>query len=86
MRIATISSKRQITLAQSLLEKYQLHPLSKVFIEETKEGLIMKPLKKNIIEETFGLFSSYIDKDKKGLSYKKIIKETKNLISKKMAK
>lgn len=84
MRIATISSKRQITLAQSLLEKYQLYPLNKVFIEETKEGLIMKPLKKSIIEETFGFFSSYIDKDKKGLSCKKIIKETKKLISKKL--
>lgn len=86
MRIATISSKRQITLAQSLLEKYQLYPSSKVFIEEKKEGLMVKPIRKNVIEETFGLFSSYITKDKKGLSYKKIIKETKKLIAKKLTK
>lgn len=86
MRIATISSKRQITLAKSLLEKYHLFPSDKIIIEEKKVGLILKPLKESIVSGTFGALSEHIPQSKKNLSYDYIIKETKRIIGQRLKK
>lgn len=86
MRIATISSKRQVTLAKSLLEKYALYPSNKVILEEKEGGLMLKPMKESIVAATFGSLSRYVPKVKKGLSYSQIIKNTKKIVSRKRAK
>lgn len=52
MRITTISSKRQVTLSKSLLEKYNIYPLSRISIEENDKGLTLRPFKKSVIEAT----------------------------------
>lgn len=74
-KIATITSKRQLTIPADIFSKTEFKSNSKVVVELTEEGLLVKPAK-NMLEEIGG--SVTVPESKKGISAEKAIKESKN--------
>ena len=85
MKIATISSKGQITLPRSLLRELDIKPKQKVFVQGTNGSLVIKPMKKSIAEELAGSLTKYVHTSKLGKSWEEIIEETKKKVAKKLA-
>lgn len=77
MQITTISSKRQLTLPKDMLLKLGLDLGSKVILQGREEDILIRSLKKSIIEDLAGSLTRYISTDKLGVSYGKIIQATK---------
>lgn len=77
MQITTISSKRQLTLPKDMLLKLGLDLGSKVILQGREEDILIRSLKKSIIEDLAGSLTRYISTDKLGVSYDKIIQATK---------
>ena len=84
-KIATISSKRQVTLPRQLSSGIKIMPREKVLMEESEEGLIIKPLKRSIVEELAGSLAPFIPPSKRGVPFDKIMEETKRIVAKKLA-
>mgnify|MGYP001557951561 CR=1 FL=1 len=73
MHIATISSKRQITIPKKMLDNLALKPKSKVIIVKEKNTFLLKPLRGNsIVEELGGSLKKYTDPSKLGRSVSEI--------------
>lgn len=72
MHIATISSKRQITLPKSLLEELGLGANKKVLVTKEKNALKIKPVKKSVTEELSGSLTKFVHPSKLGVPWKKI--------------
>lgn len=70
MNIATVSSKRQITIPKSLLEAIGIYPLGKITLEKDRKMIVLKPLTKSIIEQTAGSLRKYVDPSLLGKSIK----------------
>lgn len=86
MQIATISSKRQLTLPKDMLLKLGLDLGSKVILQGREEDILIRSLKKSIIEDLAGSLTRFISTDKLGVSYGKIIKATKQKTAGKLHK
>lgn len=85
MRIVTLSSKRQITLPVYMLNSLGIEPRSKILIEEGKENITLKPLKRSIIDEVAGSLSKFVPASKKGKFFSEIMEETKRIVAKQLA-
>lgn len=85
MNIVTISSKRQITIPKEYLDSLGIGAKSKVILQKEDENIVLKPLKKSIVEEVGGSLKKYIDPKKLGVPFEEIMKETKRIVSKKLA-
>ncbi|MBI3955543.1 AbrB/MazE/SpoVT family DNA-binding domain-containing protein [Candidatus Gottesmanbacteria bacterium] len=77
MQIATISSKRQLTLPKEMLLKLGLDPGSKVILQEREEEIFIRSLKKSIVEDLAGSLTRFISSDRLGVSFEKIMQATK---------
>lgn len=77
MQVATISSKRQITLPKDLLLSFGIKPGAQVLLHTQKEGVLVQPLKKSIVEEVAGSLSSYIPSSKRNVPFPRIMEETR---------
>lgn len=86
MKIATISSKGQITLPRSLLRDLNIVPKSKVLIKRSNGFLVIQPIKKSIVEQTAGSLAKYIPPDKRGVSFAKIREITQKLAAEELVK
>jgi len=86
MHIATISSKRQITLPKHLLESLGLEPKKKVLIERDKGTLRLRPVRKSVVEETAGSLKKYVHPSLLGKSVEEIDREAKKLYAEHLAK
>ena len=75
MKIATISSKNQITLPQELIYLFGIKPGSKVAVEKNKNGILVSPIKKSIVDEVAG--SLVIPKSKRNKSFEDIMSGTR---------
>lgn len=86
MKIATISSKGQITLPSSLLKELQLQPKHKVIIRRAKNAIFIEPLQRSIVEETAGSLTHLVPPEKRGVSFKKIRAITQRLAAEEIMK
>lgn len=84
MQVATISSKRQITLPKDLLVSFGIKPGAHVILQSQKEGVLVQPLRKSIVEEVAGSLASYIPSSKRNLPFSKIMEETRKKTAKKL--
>ena len=86
MQIATISSKRQLTLPKEMLLKLGLDQGSKVILQGREEEILIKSLKKSIVENLAGSLTRFISSDKLGVSFGNIINATKQKTAGKLNK
>ena len=86
MKIVTISSKRQITIPKDLLAGLNLQPRAKLILREENGALIMKPLRKSVVEQTAGSLRPYVSPAKLSASLAKMMKETKRKTAVKLVK
>ena len=54
MATTKISSKNQITVPKSILGLLRLKGERRVVLEPRKDGILIRPIKRNIIEEYYG--------------------------------
>ena len=86
MKIVKISSKRQITIPREFLLRLNLQPMEKLVLVAEADALIMKPLKRSIVEQTAGSLTKFVSPSKLGVPFSKILKETKKKTAAKLAK
>lgn len=86
MKIATISSKGQITLPRSLMQELDITTKSKVLIERSNGTLVIQPIRKSIVEQTAGSLAKYIPKEKRGVPFNKIREITQRLAAEELMK
>ena len=72
--LASITSKRQLTIPVSVFEKMGFKENSKVVLEEKKDGILLKPAS-NLLDDLGGSVS--IPSRLKGISAEKAITEAK---------
>lgn len=80
MKIAKISSKGQITLPHSILADINVAPYDKVIVEQQSNSIVLKPLKKSVVDELAGSLNKYIHPSKFGKSFDEIMEETKKKV------
>lgn len=86
MKIAKISSKGQITLPRSILIETRLMPYDKVLVEQRNNFIVLKPLKKSVVDEIAGSLNKYIHPSKLGKSFNEIKEETRKEVVKHLVK
>jgi len=86
MKIVTLSSKYQITLPKSLLTRLQVLPKSKMLVKADEDAIVVKPLKKSVVDEIAGSLAKYVHSSKRGLPFSKIMEITKDKAAAKLAK
>ena len=86
MKIATISSKYQITIPKTILMLRHIQQGSKVLLYPEKGALMVKPLKTSIAEQTAGSLQEYVKPKKLGLSLAKVRQETQTIAAEELAK
>jgi len=74
--LATITSKRQLTIPISVFKKLGFRSNARVIVEESRGGLLIKPAI-SLIDELAG--SVEVSRSKKGISAEKAIKEAKRV-------
>lgn len=85
MKLVTLSSKNQITIPKETVDQLQLLVTRKLILEYKNETIVLKPLKRSIVEQTAGSLSRYVSKKKLGKSFKSIMEETKRKAAKELA-
>jgi len=74
--LATITSKRQLTIPVSIFERLGFKENSKVVLEEREGGILLKPVTR-LLEDIGG--SVKVSKSLKGVSAEKAIREAKKV-------
>jgi len=57
MESSVITTKGQIVIPKSIREKYKLNPGTKIYFEETPNGINLKQIDANFINSTKGMAS-----------------------------
>ncbi|KKR33029.1 MAG: hypothetical protein UT63_C0025G0006 [Candidatus Gottesmanbacteria bacterium GW2011_GWC2_39_8] len=83
MQILTVSSKRQITLPKDFLDDFGIKPGGKIYIEESGNSICIKSAK-SVVEESAGSLNKYVDKSRYGVTFEKIMEETRRKTAKKL--
>lgn len=86
MKIVTLSSKNQITIPNDLLISLGARSVNKFLLKQDNDVIIMRPLKTSIVDEVAGSLTKYVSLDKLGVSFEKIMEETKRITAEKLAK
>lgn len=86
MKIATISSKGQITLPRSFMRELQMQPRQKVFIEKDNDRIKIRPIPSSIAEKLAGSLKKHIHPSKLGVPWEVVMQETKKRVAEKLAK
>jgi bifunctional DNA-binding transcriptional regulator/antitoxin component of YhaV-PrlF toxin-antitoxin module len=80
MKIATVSSKGQITIPKDFLENIlHIGYGSKVLLSPDKDALRIQPLKRPIVEQTAGSLKKFVDPKLLGTPFAKAREETQRL-------
>lgn len=85
MNVVTISSKNQITLPAVVLRQLGIGPKKKLFVNQVADSVVLRPIKKSVVEETAGSLNKFIDPKLLNSSWRKIMEETKFATAKKLA-
>ena len=86
MKLVKISSKNQITLPAEILANLQVAPYQSVLVDQRGEEIILKLVKKSIIEQTAGSLRKYIPKEKLGISFSRVREETQKIVAQELVK
>lgn len=87
MNIVTVSSKNQITIPKQMLRRMKIASHRRLVVEQKKHNVIvLRPLTKSIVEEVGGSLSKYLAVRKRAVSFSHILKTTKEITSKKLAR
>ena len=84
MKIATISSKGQITIPRDMQKSLNVTYGSKVMVYSDKDTLVIKPMRKSITEQTAGSLAHLVPLEKRGIPWSTVIKETQRLAAKEL--
>lgn len=85
MKIATLSSKNQITLPQAMTLLLGVKPTQKLTIEYQKNEIVLRPLTSSIVEQTAGSLTKYVAPSKLGKDFATIMRETKKKAARHLA-
>lgn len=85
MNIATVSSKRQITLSKNELELINLGIAGKLIKYVQNGRIILEPSRTSIVDQVAGSLSKYTEPSLKGKSFDEIMRVTKSRVAKKLA-
>lgn len=85
MRIVTLSSKHQITIPNALLKQLQVLPRSKMLIKAEEDAIVVKPIRKSIVDDLAGSLTKYVHPSKLGVPFEVIMEETKKIVARKLA-
>lgn len=86
VKIATISSKGQITIPRNFQLTMNVTYGQRVMIYPDKDTLIIKPLKGSIVQQTAGSLKRYVDQSKLGVPFPQVRKETQKIVARHLAK
>lgn len=86
MRVASISSKQQITLSKDELSALGLGKGAKVLVLKKEGVLSIKPISVSIVEQVAGSLTKYVDKSKLGKPFSEILEVTKKRAAAHLAK
>lgn len=82
MKIATISSKGQITIPKDILENIlNISYGSKVVLDHDKDFLTIKPLKQSLVNQTAGSLKRFVNSKLLNISFEKVREETQKLVA-----
>lgn len=82
MTLATVSSKNQIVLPKEILKLLCVESGDKLIVYTEGKEIRLKPVRGSIVDLVAG--SVKIAKDKRGVPFKKVMKVTKEKVSKKL--
>ena len=85
MRIASISSRRQISLSKDELEALGIPIYGKLLKKVESGRLILTPIKTSVVAETAGFLKNHIPLSKRGISFKKIRRKTQEIVAAELA-
>ncbi|HSW96329.1 MAG TPA: AbrB/MazE/SpoVT family DNA-binding domain-containing protein [Candidatus Saccharimonadales bacterium] len=87
MKIATVSSKGQITIPKDILENIlNITYGSKVTLNSDKGVLMVKPLKHSLVNQTAGSLKKFVNPKLLGIPFAKIREETQKLAATELEK
>lgn len=86
MHIVSLSSKNQITLPQAMLYALGIPKRSKLLIDKTNDGLLIKTLPVGITDSLGGSLTSFVSGGKKQQSFAKIMQMTRLKVARKLVK
>lgn len=86
MKIATISSKGQLTIPKYVQDMMNITYGSKVMLYPDKDILLIKPLKNSLTQQTAGSLKKYSNPKKLGVPFSKVREETQKIAAKELAK
>ena len=85
MKIVTISSKRQVTIPKSFLEVLGLESYGKAILEKEKDKVVIKAMKKSVVDQVGGSLRKYVPKSKLGIPFSKVRQKTQKEVAKYLA-
>ncbi|HRN70754.1 MAG TPA: AbrB/MazE/SpoVT family DNA-binding domain-containing protein [Candidatus Woesebacteria bacterium] len=87
MKIATVSSKGQITIPQDMLKNIlNISYGSKVILSPDKNTLTIRPLTQSIVEQTAGSLKKFVDPKLLNISFEKVREETQRIAAEEIVK
>lgn len=72
MKLATISSKNQITLPVNIMNTVGLTAKSRVFIRVKGDQVVIEPQRQSVVESVGGSLNQYVTPDRLGKTTKEI--------------
>lgn len=85
MKITLLSSKGQITIPREIQLILGISHRSKLALYPQNNVLIIKPLRSSIVEQTAASLKNHIPREKIGITFPKVLEETKQLAAKELA-
>lgn len=86
MKVATVSSKGQITIPKDIQNRLHMQTNSKVMLYPEQDFLVIKPLQQSIVDQTAGSLAQYVSPAKKGKLFADILHETQKATAKSLIK
>lgn len=86
MKVATLSTKGQITIPKDIQKLMSVTYGSKLLLYPNKNMLMVKPLKTSLGEQTAGSLKKYAAKDTLGVPFSEVRKTTQELIARELGK
>lgn len=85
MRIASISSRRQISLSKDELEALGIPIYGKLLKKVEAGRLILTPIKTSIVDQVGGSLLKYIPRSKRGVPFEEIRRRTQEIVARELA-
>lgn len=84
MKYTLLSSKGQITIPKQIQQELNIGYRSRLVLYPQKDGLLIKPLKTSVTEQTAGSLTHLVPKNKRGIPYSKVLEETKKIVAREL--